>query len=165
MEKKNSRWKKASTTTLFQKIKFYCKGKLHPFYPYSCMHFELTMHSVFQRSEWQLWVLLLVLPWAMGGAEEQKCLQICWAFEKLLHKNTLNFLVKQSLDWNLCWARLVEKHKRISFSCCNLTRLKWHNLYLLCILRSMWLHMNYESRFIPECNQLKELSYKKSLGW
>ncbi len=135
---------------------------MDPFHPYSCMHLEL-MHSVFQRTEWQLWVLLLVLPWAMGGAEQQKCLQILLSFRKIVAQKHTQLPCQTIPLLKLCWARLVEKHKRISFSCCNIWP-DWNDT-IFCtycsILRSMWLHMNYESRCIPECNQPQELSYKR----
>lgn len=92
---------------------------MDPFHPYSCMHLEL-MHCVFQRTEWQLWVFLLVLPWATGGAEQQKCLQILLSFQKIVAQKHTQLPCQTIPLLKLCWARLVEKHKRISFSCCNI---------------------------------------------
>jgi hypothetical protein len=133
--------------------------KLDPFHPYSCMHLEL-MHRVFQRTALSA---LTCSSLGYGRSWTTEMPADLLSFRKIVAQKHTQ-LPCQTISWlKLCWARLVEKHKRISFSCCNLTRLKWHDLYVLPILRSMWLHMNHEPRFIPECNQPKELSYK-SIG-
>ncbi len=99
-KKKKFKLKNALKDKVILKDNFFVKENWILFTHNSCMHLEL-MHSCFSKDRvTALSALLLVLPWAMGGAEQQKCLQICWAFEKLLHKSTLNFLVKQSLYQN-----------------------------------------------------------------